>query len=110
MFVKVRVFERVPSESASSEKLVGLKPPPPVKAKSCASLGVASAITMICPRLALENVHVTFSPALMLTLDTGLPSLQVADVWSQPLATASETEYPAPGTRFANARVLDSVP
>ena len=47
---KVRVFESVASASSSSEKLVGLRPPPAVKAKSCASLGCASSTTTTWPR------------------------------------------------------------
>ena len=42
--------------------------------------------------------------------ETGLPSLQVAEVWSHPLGSVSETEYPEPGATPANVRVFDSVP
>ncbi len=86
------VLDSVALASSSSEKLVGLRPPPAVKAKSCGSSGVASLTMVICPRLRLEKVHVTFSAAEMLTFVTGLPSLHVAEVWSQPLGTVSARE------------------
>ncbi len=73
------MFDSVPSESSSSEKLAGESPPPVVNEKSWASLGWASFTTMMRPRLLFVNVHVTFSPGLKLMFDTGLPSLQVAD-------------------------------
>ena len=45
------------------------------------------------PRLRLVNVQVTVSPAFTTMLDTGLPSSQVALVWSHPLGTVSAIEY-----------------
>jgi hypothetical protein len=42
--------------------------------------------------------------------ETGLPSSQVALVWSQPLGTVSESEYPEPGFTSLNVRVFESVP
>src|SRR5688572_25305130 len=42
--------------------------------------------------------------------DTGLPSSQVAPVWSQPDGRVSESEYPEPGARSRKVRVFDSVP
>ena len=86
------MFDSVPSASSSSGKLDGLRPPPAVKAKSCGSLGVASLTTTIWPRLRFVNVHVTVSAGARLMLDTGLPSLHVALVWSQPLGTVSDSE------------------
>jgi hypothetical protein len=62
--LNVRVLERVGSASSSSWKLVGDRPPPAVKEKSCGSFGVASLTTTISPRLRFEKVHVTVSPAL----------------------------------------------
>jgi hypothetical protein len=37
--LNVCVFDKVGSESSSSEKLDGLRPPPAAKLKSCASFG-----------------------------------------------------------------------
>src|SRR2546423_60026 len=76
--LNVCVFESVGSESSSSWKLDGLRPPPALKEKSCGSLGSASLITTILPRLRLVNVQVTVSPALTSMFEAGLPSLQVA--------------------------------
>ena len=89
---KVCVFDRVGSPSSSSEKLEGDRPPPAVKSKSCASLGNACFTITIFPRLRLANVHVTVSPALTSMLEGGLPSSQLAPVWSQPLGTDSDSE------------------
>ena len=86
------MFDSVPSASSSSEKLDGLSPPPAVKAKSCASFGVASLTTTIEPRFWFVNVHVTVSPGLTPMFDTGLPSLHVALDCAQPLGTASDSE------------------
>ncbi len=86
------MFESVALASSSSWKLAGERPPPAVKEKSCGSSGVASFTTTIWPRLRFENVHVTTSAGATLMFDTGLPSSQVAEVWSQPLGTVSETE------------------
>ena len=44
------------------------------------------------PRFSFVNVQVTVSPALTAMFETGLPSLHVALVWSQPLGTVSESE------------------
>src|SRR5215213_1027196 len=107
--LNVCVFESVPFESSSRLKLAGERPPPAVNAKSCASFGTASLTAMIWPRLVLVNVHVTVSPALTFTFVTGLPSSQVADDWSQPTGTVSESEYPEPGTTLLNVCVFASV-
>ena len=88
----MRVFDSVPSASSSSWKLVGERPPPAVKEKSCGSSGVASLTTTIWPRLWFVNVQVTVSPADTSMFDTGLPSSQVALAWSQPAGTVSATE------------------
>jgi hypothetical protein len=90
--VKVRVFERVPFASSSSEKDEGLRPPPAVKEKSWASSGWESLTTTRVARLRLENVQVTASPGARLTFAGGLPSSQVAEVWSQPPGTVSASE------------------
>ena len=90
--LKVLVFERVGLESSSSEKLVGLRPPPAVKSKSWASFGDASLTAISCARLRLRKVQVTVSPAFTRIADTGLPSSHVAPVWSHPLGTVSATE------------------
>ena len=92
MPVNVREFERVGFESSSSWKLVGERPPPAVKLKSCASLGCASFTTTIWPRLRFVNVQVMTSPGLMVMFDTGLPSSQEASARTQPLGTVSEIE------------------
>ena len=92
MFVNVRVLDSVPFESSSSWKLVGDRPPPAVKLKSCASLGCASFTTTIWPRLRFVNVQVTTSPGLTLMFETGLPSSHDAFAWNQPLGTLSEME------------------
>ena len=60
--------------------------------KSCGSSGTASCTTMIRPRLRFVKVQVTTSPAATLMFDTGLPSSQVAAVWSQPPGTVSASE------------------
>ena len=107
----VCVLESVASESSSSSKLDGERPPPAVKAKSCASLGTAFFTTTIWPRLSFVNVQVTVSPAATSMFDTGLPSSQVALAWSQPLGTVSATRVArCPASTFANVRVFDSVP
>src|SRR2546422_457205 len=49
--LKVCVFGSVGSESSSSEKLEGLRPPPVVKLKSCGSLGCEDSTITILPRL-----------------------------------------------------------
>ena len=86
------MLDSVPSASSSRLKLDGERPPPAVKAKSCASLGTESFTTTIVPRLAFVNVHETCSPADTLMFEAGLPSLQTALDWSQPLGTVSATE------------------
>ena len=63
-----------------------------MKLKSWASSGTPSLTIVICPRLRLTNVQVTVSPADTSMFDTGLPSSQVAPVWSQPLGTVSDSE------------------
>ena len=82
--MNVRVFESVPSESSSSWKLDGLRPPPVVKLKSCASFGCACLTTVTLPCCWCVNVQVTVSPAATLMFEAGLPSSQVADARSQP--------------------------
>ena len=77
--------------------------------KSCGSLGCASFTTTIRPRLRFVNVQVTVSPTETEMFAGELPSSQVAAVWSQPLGTVSETEYPLPGGTSANVCVLESV-
>ncbi len=88
----MRVFESVASASSSRLKLAGDSPPPAVKLKSWASLGCASLTTTISPRLRFVKVQVTVSPAEIEMLPSGLPSSQVAAVWSQPLGTVSASE------------------
>ena len=88
----MRVFDSVPSASSSSEKLVGLRPPPAVNEKSWASLGTASLTTTILPRLSLVNVQVTVSPAATSMLEIGLPSSQVASARCQPAGRVWEIE------------------
>ena len=78
--------------SSSSAKVAGIRPPPAVKAKFCGSSGTASLTTTMRPRLRLAKVQVTVSPGATSMLDTGLPSPQVAEVWSQPAGTASLSE------------------
>ena len=63
-----------------------------MKEKSWASFGTASSTTTRLPRLRFANVQVTVSPAATSMFDTGLPSSQVAPVWSQPDGTVSESE------------------
>ena len=60
--------------------------------KSCGSSGRESFTTTSCARLRFVNVQVTVSPGATLMFDTGLPSSQVALVWSQPLGTVSDSE------------------
>ena len=92
MLAKVRVFESVASESSSSEKLAGLKPPPAVKLKSCASLGAASLTTVSEARFTCVNVHVTTSAGERLMFVIGLPSLHVALERSQPAGAVCASE------------------
>ncbi len=63
-----------------------------MNAKSCGSLGTASLVTVSVARFVFTQVQVTVSPAATSMFDTGLPSLQVADVWSQPDGTVSASE------------------
>ena len=86
------MFDNVAFASSSSWKLVVLRPPPAVKSKSCGSSGIASLTTTIWPRFRFENVQVTVSPADTSMFETGLPSLQLAPVWSHPDGTVSATE------------------
>ena len=72
--------------------MVGDRPPPAVKEKSCGSLGSESFTTTSCARLRLAKVHVTVSPAATAMFESGLPSSHVALVWSQPLGTVSAIE------------------
>ena len=61
------MFDSVPSVSSSSEKLVGLRPPPAVKEKSCASLGCAFFTTVTLPlasRTILAGALLGFTRAL----------------------------------------------
>ena len=91
--MKVRVFDSVRSASSSSEKLAGLRPPPAVKAKSCASFGRRVLDhDDAARRFGSVKVQVTVSPADRAMFDTGLPSSQVALAWSQPLGTVSDSE------------------
>ena len=106
----MRELASVGSESSSRLKLVGERPPPAVKAKSCASFGCASLTATIRPLWLLMNVHVIDSPADTLMFDTRLPSLQIADAWDQPLGTVSDTEYPEPAGTSLNVWVFESVP
>ena len=84
--MKVRVFDSVGSESSSSWKLVGREPAAGGEGevlrvvRACESL-----TTTIWPRLRFVNVQVTVSPGATSMFDSGLPSSQVALVWSQPL-------------------------
>ena len=86
------MFDSVPSESSSSEKLVGVSPPPAVNEKSWASLGTASTTTTTRPRLWSVNVQVTSSPASTSMFATGLPSSHVALARSHPAGTVCDTE------------------
>ncbi len=104
------MFDSAGLRSSSREKLGGESPPPAVNAKSCGSFGIASFVIEICPRLLFWKVQVTVSPGATAMFDTGLPSSQVAAVWSQPLGTVSATEYPLPGSTSLKVRVFDSVP
>src|SRR3954471_14758531 len=108
MFARFWLAGRVGSESSSREKPDGDSPPPVVKAKSCASSGTASLVTVNVARLVFTHVQVTTSPADTSMLDTGLPSLQVAEVWSQPPGTLSASEYPPPGITLLKLWVLES--
>jgi len=103
---RVIVLERVPSESSSSEKLVGESPPPAVKEKSCGSLGTESRTTTTLPRLWSVNVQVTFSPESTSMLPTGLPSSQAALARSHPAGVDCETEYPTPGVTWVKTSEL----
>jgi hypothetical protein len=88
----VLVFESVLSPSSSSWKLTGLRPPPAVKLKSWGSFGCASLTTTILPRLRFVNVQVTISPGATSMFDGGEASSQVAEPWSQPAGTVSDSE------------------
>src|SRR3954468_5443229 len=110
MRVNVLVFESVASESSSSEKLVGERPPPAENEKSCGSLGRESSTITIEPRLRSVKVHVTVSETATSMFETGLPSLQVALDWSHPLGSAADSEYRALGVRLEKVLVLESVP
>src|SRR6185503_14751305 len=55
------------------------------------------------------KVHVTVSPELTSMFVTGLPSLQLAPLCDQLAGRVSDSEYPDPGTTFANVRVFESV-
>ena len=88
----MRVFESVPSASSSSWKLVGESPPPAVNEKSCGSFGCESSTTTIAPRLRFVKVQVTVSPGARSMSEGGLPSLHVAELWSQPEGTVSASE------------------
>ena len=88
----MRVFDSVPSESSSSEKLVGVKPPPAVNEKSWALFGTASTTTTTRPCFWSVNVQLTSSPASTSMFPTGLPSSHVAAVRFHPAGTACDTE------------------
>src|SRR3954471_25025745 len=90
--LNVRELASVASLSSSSEKLTAPAEVEALNAKSCASFGVESCTTTRRPRLRLANVQVTVSPEPTSMFDTGLPSLQVAAVWSQPVGTVSAAE------------------
>ena len=57
-----------------------------------ASLGCASLTIVMLPFFWSTNVQVTVSPGPTSMFDTGLPSLHVALVRSQPLGTVWETK------------------
>ena len=63
-----------------------------MNAKSWASFGWASLTTVIRATLVFTNVQVTVCPGGMSMFETGLPLLQDALVWNQPLTGASEIE------------------
>ena len=90
--LNVWLFDSVPSESSSSVKLAGDRPPPAVNEKSCGSSGVASFTTVIEPVFWLVNVHVTTSAGATLMFEIGLPSLQVALDCAHPEGTDSARE------------------
>src|SRR4051812_37514280 len=82
--LKVRLFDSAGSESSSREKLVGDRPPPAEKAKSCGSVGCESSFTTMSPCLVSVHVQVTVSPAATSMLPGVLPSSHVAELRSQP--------------------------
>ena len=88
----MRELDSVGSLSSSSEKLVGVRPPPAVNEKSCGSSGWASLITTSVACLSLVNVQVTSSPAETSIFVIGDPSEHVALAWVQPDGTVSATE------------------
>ena len=88
----MRVLESVGSESSSSWKLAGDRPPPAVNGEVLRVVGHRVLDDHDRPRLRFVNVQVTVSPAATLMFDTGLPSSHVALVWSQPLGTVSDSE------------------
>ena len=92
MFANVRVFDSVALASSSSEKLAGDRPPPAVKAKSCASLGCASFTIDDLAALAVRERAGDVLARATSMFATGLPSPQVAEVWSQPPGTVSARE------------------
>ena len=57
--LNVCVFDSVGSESSSSWKFVGERPPPALKEKSCGSFGTASLTTITLPRFVLLKEQVT---------------------------------------------------
>src|SRR3954452_15311509 len=93
MFDQVCVFDSVGSESSSSEKLDGLRPPVDENGKSVGSVvptaGWASLTATSVPRLLFVNVQVVVSFALRTIAVTGLPSLHVAEARSQPATPAT---------------------
>ena len=86
-FENVRVLDSAGSESSSSEKLEGDRPPVVVKAKSCGSLGSESSVSTTLPRLVLAKVQVTVSPAAIETVAGELPLSQLAELAIQPLGS-----------------------
>jgi len=70
----------------------GDSPPPAVNAKSCGSLGTASATTTTWPRLCSVKVQVISSPEATSMFPTGLPSSHAAAARSHPGGGVCETE------------------
>src|SRR4051812_13617365 len=109
MLANVRVLESAPSESSSSAKPAGERPPPAVNEKSCGSLGAELWTTTRLPCLRFVNVQVTCSPGLRSIAETGLASSQPVPARSQPASDPSSAEY-VPGVTDENWRVFESVP
>src|SRR2546422_949589 len=78
------------------EVVIENEPKSPVN-ENCPFPPIACFTITIVPRFVFSNVQVTDSPGLTTIAPTGLPSLHVADVRSQPALESSETPY-VPGT------------